>query len=607
MDNYRSLTVDEIEALEQGGCTAEDWLRVSVSGDFTPANITNAAFYGDVSLGVFDKLLDTGDGFMRHAGIRNAALRNVSVGDNCLIENVGGYISGYAIGEESIITGIGTMATTEGATYGQGNIVAVLNEAGSGNVVLYDGLTAQMAAFMAAFADEKEVWQRLRAMAVRHAKGRLPEQGQIGYRVKIANTREITNTVIHDECEVNGASRLCECTIMSLPEAGTFIGSDTVCDSSIIQAGASVLDGARLYNCFVGEACHIGKGFSAESSLFFANSHMDNGEACAAFCGPFSVSHHKSTLLIGGMCSFYNAGSATNFSNHAYKIGPIHHGSLERGAKTASGTHILWPASIGTFSVCLGKIQNHPDTSALPFSYVIGTENATYLVPGRNLTTVGTFRDTRKWPKRDMRPHSGRRSIVNFDWLSPYSMTKIMEGKRILEGLKAEQGATAASYNYNGCVIKNSWLLKGIRLYDLALRLFLGEAVAGHTGELPENSIGTGQWTDLSGLLVPTTEVEQLAEDIRNGTESDLLSVEERFTAMHKGYETYKWNWTYRTAIDLLDSDILTEDDIRRLGDDGEAARREWLNAVRYDAEKEFALGDVAEDTLKSFIDSLQG
>ncbi len=606
MDNYRSLTVDEIEALEQCGCTADDWLRVSVSGDFALGNIANVAFYGDITLGVFDKLIDTGDGFMRHTGIRNATLRNVSVGDNCLIENVGGYISGYAIGEECIISGIGTMATTEGATYGQGNTVAVLNEAGDGNVVIYDGMTAQMAAFMDAFAGEKELWQRLRTMVERHVNDNLPEQGQIGYRVKIANTREITNTIIHDECEISGASRLSECTVMSLPEAGTFIGSDTVCDNSIIQAGSSVLDGARLYNCFVGEACHIGKGFSAENSLFFANSHMDNGEACAAFCGPFSVSHHKSTLLIGGKYSFYNAGSATNFSNHAYKLGPIHYGTLERGAKTASGSHLLWPANIGAFSVCIGKIQNHPDTSDLPFSYVIGSESGTLLVPGRNLTTVGTFRDVAKWPKRDMRPRSSRRSIVNFDWLSPYTMAKILRGKRILEELKAEQGANVASYNYNGCVIKNSWLLKGIRLYDLALRLFMGEAVAGHTGELPENSIGTGQWTDLCGLLVPSTEVEQLAEDVKNDAVSDIAAVEERFVDMHKGYDTYKWNWTYRNAIDLLDIEMLTVDDIAQLTDDGKEARREWLNAVRYDAEKEFALGDVAEDSLKAFIDNLQ-
>ena len=41
------------------------------------------------------------------------------------------------------------------------------------------------------------------------------------------------------------------------------------------------------------------------------------------------------TLLIGTMLSFYNAGSATNYSNHAYKMGPIHYGTLARGCKTA--------------------------------------------------------------------------------------------------------------------------------------------------------------------------------------------------------------------------------------------------------------------------------
>lgn len=606
MDNYRSLTVDEIETLEQCGCTADDWTRVSVSGDFVPTHIVNVAFHGDVSLGVFDKTIDTGGGFMRHTGIRNATLHDVTIGDNCLVENVAGYISRYVIGEESVITGIGTMVTTEGATYGQGNTVAVLNEAGDGNVVLYDGLTAQMAAFMVECASDKDTWQRLRLMAEHYAEAQRPEQGQVGYRVKIANTREITNTIINDECEINGASRLSECTIISIPEAGTFIGSDTICDNTIIQAGSSVLDGARLYNCFVGEACHIGKGFSAENSLFFANSHMDNGEACAAFCGPFSVSHHKSTLLIGGQYSFYNAGSATNFSNHAYKLGPIHHGTLERGAKTASGAHLLWPATIGAFSVCLGKIQNHPDTSDLPFSYIIGTEGATYLVPGRNLTTVGTFRDIAKWPKRDMRPRSSRQTIVNFDWLSPYVMAKILRAKHILETLKAEQGNNVASYNYNGCVIKNSGMQKGLRLYDMAIRMFFGLAVEGHYGELPENSIGTGQWTDLSGLLVPATEVEQLAEDIKNDSVSDIVAIEQRFASMHKDYETYKWNWTYRHAIDHLDSDMLTADDIERMKAEGEAARREWLNAVRYDAEREFALGDMDEDTLKEFIGRLQ-
>ena len=153
----------------------------------------------------------------------------------------------------------------------------------------------------------------------------------------------------------------------------------------------------------MGEASQITNGFTAESSLFFANSYMSNGEACAAFCGPFSSSHHKSTLLIGCMLSFYNAGSATNFSNHAYKMGPIHYGQLERGTKTASGSHLLLPANIGAFSVCLGKIANHPDTRALPFSYVISDGKDTFIVPGINISTVGLYRDIRKWPRRDAR------------------------------------------------------------------------------------------------------------------------------------------------------------------------------------------------------------
>lgn len=189
----------------------------------------------------------------------------------------------------------------------------------------------------------------------------------IGDGVSITDTRELTNVIIGDKCEITGAARLSECTLKSTSEASILVSDGVICDNCIIQAGSSVTDFAKLYDSFVGEACHIGRGFTSENSVFFANSHMDNGESCAALCGPFSVSHHKSTLLIGGEYSFYNAGSGTNFSNHAYKMGPIHWGTLMRGSKTASGSHTLWPAQIGTFSMLMGKIQSHPDTRKLPF------------------------------------------------------------------------------------------------------------------------------------------------------------------------------------------------------------------------------------------------
>ena len=93
------------------------------------------------------------------------------------------------------------------------------------------------------------------------------------------------------------------------------------------------------------------------------------------------------------MFSFMNAGSGSNQSNHMYKLGPIHQGTLERGAKTSSDSYILWPARIGAFSLVMGRHVNHPDTSDLPFSYLIEEQNTTYLIPGVNLRSVGTIRN----------------------------------------------------------------------------------------------------------------------------------------------------------------------------------------------------------------------
>lgn len=604
--SYRSLTEEEISLLEDNGCSAEDWSNINVAEDFQVSYIHNVMFYGEVNLGVFEKSLEVDEGFMKHSGIRNATLRNVTVGDNSLIENIGNYISGYTINEECYISNVGMMATTTGATYGEGNSIAVLNEGGDENVIMFDGLTSQLAALMVKNSANKEFFSSLKKLIIRYVRENEPEQGVVGDRVKIINTDEIINTQIGDDCEISGASRLSETTLMSIPEASIWIGTDVICENSIVSAGSSILDGAKLDNCYVGESCHIGKGFSATSSLFFANSYMDNGEACAVFCGPFSVSHHKSTLLIGGKYSFYNAGSNTNFSNHAYKLGPIHYGELERGSKTASGSHILFPANIGAFSMCMGKIQNHPDTKDLPFSYLIASGETTYIYPGRNVITVGTYRDISKWQRRDKRPRSGRQSLVCFDWLNPYTMLEVIRGKKLLERLRSEQGDTVASYNYNGCVIKSKALIKGIDYYDIAIRLYVGETIKNHIAELPESTIGSGEWIDLAGLLLPESEELQLVDDITNGDVSDIQDVADRFITMFKEYKEYKWSWTYRIIMDYFRLDTLTEADVMRIMSEYDKAKREWLNAIRFDAEKEFRLGDVDENILKDFLDKLK-
>ncbi|MDD6786944.1 MAG: DUF4954 family protein, partial [Bacteroidales bacterium] len=383
------------------------------------------------------------------------------------------------------------------------------------------------------------------------------------------------------------------------------IGTGVICESTVVYNGSTIANNAKLERCFVGEACKITDGFTAENSLFFANNYMSNGEACAAFCGPFSASHHKCSLLIGAELSFYNAGSATNFSNHAYKMGPMHWGVLERGTKTASGSYILLPAHIGTFSVCFGKLLHHPDTRKLPFSYLIAYGDDMYIIPGRNLTTVGLYRDIRKWPKRDKRPEGGKHSIVNFDWLSPFSAGNIMVAKRTLEALR-ELSGDVESYNYHDYIIKNSSLKKGIKYYDIALRIYMGAVLKRHNLETPLSQVGTGKWSDLSGLLIPVSEEQRIVEAIKDGSLNTVADIRDEFYKANENYNDYRWAWSYRLIREYYNIEgEITPEHAAKIEEDYITARRAWIAEIRKDAMKEFDLGDVSRETLDDFLKSL--
>ena len=609
MKQYRQLTSEEVLILKENSCWAEDWSRVVVADGFLPNFFHRVMFYGDIQLGTFDKQVEVSSGFTKHSGINDATLRNVTVGDNCLIEKVGNFINNYTIGADCYISNICTMETTEGATYGEGHLVSVLNEMGDGNVILFTELNSQLAAFMVKHFNDRQLKETIHRMVKEDVKLTNPERGTIGNGVKIINTKEITNTVVCDECEISGASRLSDCTIMSSKDDSVYIGTGVICENSIISNGCSITNSVKMQDCFVGEACQITNGFTAEASIFFANSFMANGEACAAFCGPFSASHHKSSLLIGGEFSFYNAGSNTNFSNHAYKMGPLHYGTLERGTKTASGSYVLMPATIGAFSVCFGKLMHHPDTRCLPFSYLMAYGDTMYLVPGRNITTVGLYRDIKKWPKRDKRAASSRKSIINFDWLSPFTVGEIVEGKKILEALQQASGDNVSSYNYHEYVINASSLRKGIKYYDIALRIYMGAVLkravkGGWLGE-PQSEVGKGKWNDLSGLLLPESEEQRIIDDIKDGTLETIQEVNERFREINDNFRKYQWTWSYNMILDYYGLTELTEESLQKIHSDYVKARRAWIAEIRKDAEKEYAMGDVEDDTFNNFVEQL--
>lgn len=558
---YRKLTDEEILVLENNNCRADDWESVNVSDDFNPAYLRDVVFYGEIFLGDFDRNIEVSPSFLKHSGIYSATLRNVTVGDNCLIEHVNNYINNYTIGDNCYISNIATLETTEGTTYGQGNIISVMKPSSEGNVVLCTQLNSQLAALMVKYSHDKELRETLRNMARETIDTQLPERGIIGDGVKIVNTVEITNTILGDYCEVNGAARLSDTTVMGTADASVFIGTGVICENSIISDGASLLNHAIVQDCFIGEACKISNGFTAGQSVVFANSNLSKGEGSAAFCGPFTTSLSKKAQLTNGMYGLYD-----NFH---------------------------------------GEVLSNPNMRNLPFSRLTTLGETTYLAPAFNITTAALYRAIRQWPRHDKRPLTAPRSIVNFDWLSPFSVSEIIEAKQILENLRKISGEDAPNYSYHGLIIRGVDLQKGIQNYDMALRIYMGaviERIQKYDPDLcePTTNTGLGQWGNLAGLLLPASEEQQIVEDIKDGTLESIDAILRRFDEIHAEYRNYQWVWTYQFILNYYGLSELTPADAEMILNEALKARRNWMEEISRDAETEYQLGKIDHEALKA-------
>ena len=608
MKNYRKLTAEEISLMKSQMCTATDWDSIEVADGFKAEHVRHCRFSGRIRIGRSDKIFSLPGGMEKPSGLYYATLHNVTVGDDCCIENVKNYIANYIIGENTFIENVDIILTDGPTSFGNGVEVAVLNETGGREVVIYDRLSAQTAYIMALYRHRPEVISRLRQMIAGHVESVTSCTGYIGSNVIIADAGYIKNVKVGDYCKIEGASRLKNGSINSNVHAPVHVGVGVIGDDFIISSGSSVEDGVTFSRCFIGQACKLGHNYSASDSLFFGNCQGENGEACSIFAGPYTVTHHKSTLLIAGMFSFMNAGSGSNQSNHMYKLGPIHQGIMERGAKTSSDSYLLWPAKVGAFSLVMGRHVSHQDTSDLPFSYLIEQQNTSYIMPGANLKSVGTIRDAKKWPKRDARKDPDRLDQINYNLLSPYTIQKMLNAVSILKQLQKVSGVTSDAYTYQSGKIKSSSLKNGLKYYGMAIDKFLGNSfitrlMASEISSLeelraafiPQSAYGEGDWVDLAGLIVPKQAVSDLMDDIESGRIADVESLHARFCEFHKEYYRFEWHWVYK-VLENYYGITLQEATIEQLSDIVRRWKESVINLdhmIYDDARKEFSLSSM--------------
>ena len=602
--NYRSLTCAEIAQLEAQGCSATDWAEVEVAEAFEPQHVHNTHFSGHNRIGVFNREIELPGGLKIHSGIYNATLHNCEVGDDCHLYNIHNYIANYHIGHNTCIENVNAILVDRRSTFGNGVRVPVMNEGGGREIPIFNELSASLAYILTLYRHRPKMIHAIERLIDAYAEEHASDHGYIGDHVRILNCGSIKNVYVGDYAELSGVSRLKNGSINSNEAAPVRLGSGVKCTDFIIASGVEIGDSTLVDKCFVGQGCIFDKHYSAGESLFFSNCQGMHGEACAIFAGPYTVTHHKSTLLIAGMFSFLNAGSGSNQSNHMYKLGPIHQGIAERGAKTTSDSYLLWPSRVGAFSLVMGRHTHHSDTSDLPFSYLIENNAESYLVPGANLRTVGTIRDAQKWPKRDNRKDPHKLDQINFNLLSPYTVQKMWQGREILNELQALSGENTDVYGYRNCKIRNTSLRHGRELYTIGIQKFLGNSLISrlekaewHTLDdiravlRPDSTSGSGGWVDMSGLIAPKGEVTRLLDDIQDGALT-LNGIQARMEEMNAHYYSYEWTWALEKLEQVWGWDVehVTLAQIRKTVQEWREAVVKLDHMVYDDARKEFDL-----------------
>lgn len=502
----------QIQQLQRQGCSSDDWTSVLVSPAADLTKLRNTHFGGVVS-----------------------------IGKGAVVRNVPGGIFNCRVGDDAVIENVARIEFEPEAPCGVGIHISALDETGSRPVVAYPGLSSQVATLMARvpswlerqlspslqdFLDGKAVAHEIGDRAVVRDCGRLLNVS-VGHGVTIEGARALTNGAV-----INNSS---------VPRPFAYVGPGVDAENFIIEDG-HVSDGVILRNCYVGQGAEIEKGFTAHDSLFFANCSFENGEACALLAGPYSVSMHKASLMIGCQTSFMNAGSATNQSNHMYKLGPVHWGVLERGVKTASGAYIMLGAKIGAFSMVMGPHKTHPDSSAFPFSYLFGDERgATVVVPAAMLRSCGLLRDEKKWPTRDRRlkrklPLHDR---IVFNVLNPFTVESMLTAIDTITELLSGTTYDDLYFRHKGMKFTRAALERAKFLYTLAIYKYLSLCLP--DGKIPESDGSEAEsWVDVGGQVMPRECLDDALQ------KEDINEVEAIFNNAFDNYEQLQQRWIGR-------------------------------------------------------------
>lgn len=578
--DFRKLKKKEIEFLKSQGCISQSWDKILIK-NVDLNRIKDVSFHGKIKIKELNGNVSYHNKVKAEASITRATLIDVFINGNVYINNVGRFIADYEIENGVIIENAGAIYMEGKSSFGNGVETSPIMEGNGRSVKIFNRLNSHIAYIVAMYRHNYLMREKINKIIDDYSSSKLSKSGLIKKHAKIINARLIKNAHIDPYTTIENTDEINNTTIISTKESPSYIGTSVILKDCIVLKGAHIVDGTVIKEAFIGEGVKLGRQFSCEDSLLFANCEGEHGEMFSIFAGPYTVTHHKATLLISSHFSFFNAGSGTNQSNHMYKLGPYHHGFMERGCKTGSNSYILWPSRIGAFSTVIGAHYDNVDSSDFPFSYI--TEHGyhqTRLIPALNLFGVGLTRDENKWIDRDRRT-GDKKDLIIFEVFSPYTVSKMIKAEKILKDIKNNINKDKDNKKnkdnkdnfvvYNKMIIKVSSLDKYSQRYSIAIDLYLCGKLLSYIKDCKNiNDMIKNlkcekiynDWVDAGGLICAKERLDDIIKDIENDKINGVESILNAFRNLYDIYYLDEKSWVIdiikkRYSLENIDKEII--------------------------------------------------
>ncbi|WP_304332838.1 DUF4954 family protein [Brachyspira innocens] len=597
--DFRNLTNEEINFLKSQGCSSQSWEKILIK-NVDLSRIKDVQFHGRVKINALNGNVRYHKKLKVPASINRATLIDVFINGNVYINNIGRFIANYKIEKGVIIENAGSIYMEGKSSFGNGVETSPIMEGDGRSVKIFNRLNSHIAYLVAIYRHKKLMREKINTIIDDYTNQKTRKFGKIKKYAKIINARLIKNSLIDPYTTIENTDEINNTTVISTKECPSYIGTSVILKDSIVLKGADITDSTVIKKAFIGEGVRLARQFSCEDSLLFANCEGEHGEMFSIFAGPYTVTHHKATLLIASHFSFFNAGSGTNQSNHMYKLGPYHHGFMERGCKTGSNSYILWPSYIGAFSTVIGAHYDNVDTSDFPFSYI--TEHGyhqTRLIPALNLFGVGLSRDENKWKDRDRRK-GDKKDLIIFDVFSPYTVSRMIRSEEILKNIKKENNHDDKNFlTYKNMIIKKSSLDKYSKRYSIAIDLYLHNKILSYIKssknideiisnlEYDKNNVFEN-WSDIGGLICAKDRVDNIIKDLENNKINNIKTLTEAFEKLYNIYSEDEKSWVMNSIKSRYNIESINKDNIKKLLDEHKILLEKAYDIFYKDVEKEY-------------------